>query len=525
MSGEIVRGRELEGFDDACDVVVVGSGAGGAVVATHLAEAGLSVIVLEEGPHYTTEEIRGFRPTEAMRKMWREGGLLTTIPIGNSPIIAITVGRNVGGSSVHTGGVCFRVPSSIHREWERDHDLPELSERKLEAAYLDVERRVHVTEVRPEERSESTRRFAAGAAKLGIPVRNMRRNTVDCEGNSVCNFGCPKGAKMSVDLSYLPSALANGARVVADALATHVLFDGDRAVGVEGFLTSPPPFRGTKRARFKVRARAVVSACGTLHSPLLLDASGVKNAHLGRHMTLHPSLRIGAMFDERIAGWNGVLQSAYSDHFHADGITLNSVYAPVNVLAGALPGVGPSHRALVRKMANFGIHGALVHDEGGGVVRRVPGAREGLVTYELAPRDLARMRRALTILGEVAFAAGAREVMVPIFGVPPVRDLATLRGLETGPLDAKRIETTAFHPLGSARMANDPRRGVTDDAGEVFGTRGLFLADGSVLPSSIGVNSQLAIMSMATRIAWLLRDRLLAERPRRANATEAAVRP
>ena len=118
MKGEIVRGRELEGgLDEVCDVVIIGSGAGGAVIATHLAEAGLSVIVLEEGPHYTPQEIRGFRPTEAMRKMWREGGLLTTVPIGNSPIIAITVGRNVGGSSVHTGGVCFRVPSAIHHEW------------------------------------------------------------------------------------------------------------------------------------------------------------------------------------------------------------------------------------------------------------------------------------------------------------------------------------------------------------------------------------------------------------------------
>ncbi|MFO0661393.1 MAG: GMC family oxidoreductase [Polyangiaceae bacterium] len=116
------------------------------------------------------------------------------------------------------------------------------------------------------------------------------------------------------------------------------------------------------------------------------------------------------------------------------------------------------------------------------------------------------MRRAMVILGEMAFAAGAREVVVPIFGVGPVKDVKTLRRLQTEPLDAHRIECIAFHPLGSARMANDPRRGVTSSHGQVFGTRGLYVADGSVLPSSIGVNSQLPIMAMATRIAWLIRE-------------------
>ena len=132
--GGILHGRDLSSFDESCDVVVVGSGAGGAVVAAHLAEAGLSVIVLEEGPHYTAEEIRAFRPTEAMRKTWREGGLLAAVGVGNTPIIGVTVGRNVGGSSVHTGGVCFRVPSYVHAEWVKNHDLPDLAEKNFEAA-------------------------------------------------------------------------------------------------------------------------------------------------------------------------------------------------------------------------------------------------------------------------------------------------------------------------------------------------------------------------------------------------------
>jgi choline dehydrogenase-like flavoprotein len=502
-AGEIVHGRDLPGgFDEGADAVVVGSGAGGAVVATLLAEAGRRVVVLEEGPYYRPEEIAAFRPTEAMRRMWREAGLLAAFGLGQTPLIGVTVGRNVGGSSVHTGGVCFRVPPSIHEEWANEHGLGDLSERAFEAAYLDVERRMNVGEVPEGERSLSTRRFVEGAARLGVAMRPLRRNTQGCEGNGRCNFGCPKGAKMSVNLSYLPRAVELGARVVSDALVERVLVERGRAAGVEGRLLA----RRGKAARFRVRAPVVVAACGTLHTPLLLRASGVRSPHVGRHITLHPAVRLCALFDDEVRGWDGALQSVYSDHYAGDGITLVGVYTAVNVLASALPGVGPAHRDWVRLLPRVGVFGAMVHDEGGGAVRPALAGREGVLTYEMASRDLARLRRAITVLGEIAFSAGARKVFVPIFGVPPIDSLARLRALESAPLDPRRIECIAFHPLGSARMANDPRRGVTAADGSVYGLPGLYVADGSVLPTSIGVNSQEPIMAMATRIAWRLCD-------------------
>lgn len=515
MEGSIVHGRGLErGFEERCDVVVVGSGAGGAVVAKELAEAGYEIIVLEEGPHYTPDEIASFKPSESLRRMWREAGLLAAMGIGPTPVIGITVGRNVGGSSVHTGGVCFRIPSAIHREWERDLGLNSLSERACEDAYRAVEARVRVAEVPASARSIATNRFVEGAAKLGIPFKPMRRNAAECEGNGVCNFGCPKHAKLSVDLSYLPDAIAMGTRVFADALVTTIERRGDRVTGVSGELLA-----GAKKRRFTVHARAVVIACGTLHTPVLLGKNGVSSPHLGRHVTLHPSVRLAAQWPDDLRGWDGALQSVFSDHFASEGITLNGVYSAINVLASALPGLGPSHRRRVREMAGLGCFGGLVHDEGGGRVRLTPG-REGLLTYEMSPRDLARLRRAITIMGEMALAGGAKEVLVPIFGAPPVRDRATLRRLETDPLDPRRMECIAFHPLGSARMANDERRGVTGPDGAVYGASGLFVADGSVLPSSIGVNSQLPIMTMATKIAWGLRERL----ERREVGARAAVR-
>ena len=192
----IVSGRDLtSGFDEDCDVVIVGSGAGGAVMASILSEAGQRVVVLEEGPYYTPQEYGSFRPTESMRRIWREAGLLAAFGIGQTPVIGLSAGRCVGGSSVLTGGVCFRIPSAIHAEWVDDLGLSELSEKNMEAAYREVEERVRVKTVPVEARSRSTERFVEGAERLGISMHSTRRNTEGCIGNGRCNFGCPSGAK------------------------------------------------------------------------------------------------------------------------------------------------------------------------------------------------------------------------------------------------------------------------------------------------------------------------------------------
>ena len=507
-SESIVHGRDLpRGFDEECDVIVIGSGAGGSVVAATLAESGRRVIVLEEGPYYRSDEYQRFKPSEALRRLFREAAMMTAFGIGQTPIIAIMMGRAVGGSSLLTGGVCFRIPGDVHDRWVRDLGLTELSEERFASAYDEVERRLRVTEVPAAMRSMSTTRFIDGAATLGIPMHPLRRNTGDaCEGTARCNFTCPVGAKQSVDISYLPSAIAHGARIVSDALVLRVLTSRGRTVGVEGRLLGGE--HGAPSHRFRVRAPVVVAACGTLHTPLLLEATGIDRRLqiLGRHITLHPAVRIVARFDDVISGWNGSLQSAYSDHFAAEGIKLVGAYSSVNVLAAGMPGVGAALRRRVRQLPYCAVFGAMIHDEGGGRVRSGP-SREPLLTYAMAPGDLQRLRRSMTVLAEIALAAGAREVFTSIFGQPPITTMDQAIAMERTPYDARRIECIAFHPLGSARTANDPRRGVVDQRGECFELPGLFVADGSVLPTSIGVNSQVPIMAMATRIAWAIEER------------------
>jgi len=508
--GAIVQGCELDrGFEETFDAVVVGSGAGGAPVAACLAEAGWRVLVLEEGPYYTPEEYGHFRPSQTLRRLWREAGLLAAFGLGATPVIGLAAGRCVGGSSVLTGGVCFRIPSEVHQAWADDLGLHELSEKSFEPIYEEIERRIHVQEVPTDMRSFATRRLVGGAESLGIRMGSTRRNMLHCEGNARCNFGCPAIAKQSVDVSYLPSAFSHGARLVSDALVERILVTGGRATGVQGRVIDLRT--GKPRHPFTVHASVVVVACGTLHTPVLLARSGIARSHpaLGAGVTLHPAIRMSAQFDDPVDGFSGALQSVYSDHFASEGLTIVGVHSPPNVLAAALPGVGAAHREIVRRMRGLAAIGGMVHDAGGGRVRPGP-AREPILTYRMAARDLVRVRRLITILGEIAFAGGARVLYPPVFGIDGIHSVEELRRLEHEPIDPRRIECIAFHPLGSARMAARAEDGIVSPSGEVFDVKGVFVADGSVLPTSIGVNSQLPVMAMATRTARLIRDR---ERP------------
>lgn len=500
MTGEYVAGRTRNQVELSCDTVVVGSGASGAVVAETLQAAGESVVVVEEGPRVTPEEYGAMRPTEHLAAMWREGGTTAAFGLGKSPIINVTMGRCVGGSSALTGGVCFRTPEFVLREWVDDHGLASLTPKALEPHFDEVGRRASISPVPPAERSESTRLWASGAEKLGWRVEPTQRNTSGCKGRSKCNFGCPEQAKQSVDISFLPDAVANGAIVLSDARVSDVVMNGDRAVGVRGKLIDA---QANVRGAFTVNASRVVVACGAAHTPLVLWASGIRSKALGRNLTLHPSFRVLARFDDEVRGWEGALQSAYSDTFEDEGITLMSVFVPPFAVAAGVPGLGDAFTERVSDLGHLAMFGGLLHDDGGGRIWRNPFGREPIMTYRMARKDRELMPRIVKRLAEGFAAAGAREIYLPILGHDPIvpDDLATLDISDVPP---QRYECSSQHPLGSVRMGVDRRSSVVDDHGRVWGTRGLFVVDGGILPTSLGVNPQWTVMAMARRLATLM---------------------
>lgn len=502
-------GREHRGdLKLTADVVIVGSGAGGAVVARLLAEAGQRVVVLEEGPHVPLSKYRKMRPSQHLRSVWRDGGMTLAVGVGDTPTINVTMGRCVGGSSMLTGGVCFRTPDRILDMWVRERGLGDLGPDAMRPHFDAVEEAIHVEEVPAAMRSRSTQLFDVGATKLGYPLEPLRRNTKGCQGCGRCNFGCPEGAKMSVDLSYLPQAARDGAQIWSDCRVDRVVTEGGRAVGVTGRVLNGGgrPWRRNEGGKLEVSAKRVVLAAGSYHTPLILMRSGVgrKNRHVGRHMTVHPAFRMFGRFDEPVNGWRGALQSAYTEHFDELGYTLVSLFIPPGVIAATMPGFGAELTERAKAVPHISVFGGMIHDEGGGVVRRGPG-REPIVTYHMDRKDRASIPELIRIMAKTYFAAGAKQVFPPILGQSPV-DADGFAKLDLDRIPAMRLECSSQHPLGSCRMSSRREDGVVDARGQSWDVEGLFIADGSVVPSSLGVNPQETIMAMAHRIGSLLRD-------------------
>ncbi|MFW6050887.1 MAG: GMC family oxidoreductase N-terminal domain-containing protein [Myxococcota bacterium] len=506
MTGGYHSARDHDGdLELDADVVVVGSGAGGSVVATELATAGQRVLVLEEGPRVPPADYGRMRPSESMRHIWRDGGMTVALGVGDTPSINVTMGRCVGGSSVLTGAVCFRIPDEVLHEWSNDHGLAGYTPAEMEPFAEHVEKAIHVEEVPVHMRSRGTQLFAEGAAKRGVELQPLRRNTKGCQGCGRCNFGCPHEAKMSVDQSYLPRAVRAGADVWSHCRVDRVRVKNGRAVGVVGRVLGRPG--GKPSGRLAVHARRVVVACGAWNTPVLLQRSGIRGGgHVGRHLTVHPAFRGLARFDEPVRGWQGALQSAYTEAFRDDGITLTGLFVPVGVLGATMPGVGPEHTRAAANIDQLAIFGGMIHDDGGGRVHRIPGRREPLVTYRMSKKDRATVPKVVRLLAEIFADAGAKEIFLPVLGMRPVApdDLASL---DLDRIPGSRFECSSQHPLGTCRMSAAPERGVVDADGKSWEVDELYVADGSVLPTSLGVNPQLSIMTVATRIAWRMTER------------------
>ncbi|MBS1151056.1 MAG: hypothetical protein H6Q89_2754 [Myxococcaceae bacterium] len=479
-----------------CDVVVVGTGAGGAPIAARLAEAGHAVLLLEEGEHFTRADFTG-RPVDMIKKMYRKGGL--TASVGNH-VIPIPIGKGVGGTTLINSGTCFRVPEKTLAGWHRDFDLTELTHDSLDPFYLQVEKELGVGVNTPAALGAPASLIAQGCDALGYSHHPLKRNAPECDGQGLCCFGCPTDAKRSTNVSYVPRALSAGAQLLTGFKVTRVLTEGERAVGVEGMA-------GGKT--LTVRAKVVVLACGTLHTPLLLLNNRLANASgmVGRNLSIHPASAAAAIFDSEVNPSRTVPQGYAIDHFTAEGLMFEGGTVPLELTGLTLTGFGPSYVAAMEQFnRSFGF-GFMVKDTSRGRVRAGPDG-EPLITYWLNEHDQRLMQRAFSILSRVFFAAGARQVHPGVAGWETLRSLADVERFEAAKIDVRQYDLTAYHPLGTSRMGKDPHRSVVDPNHETHDVHNLFICDGSAMPGSLGVNPQLTIMAMSLRAAEVVDRRL-----------------
>jgi len=486
----------------SCDVVVIGSGAGGGVVAAELNAAGKDVIVLEKGG-YQNEGDFTHREADALRTMYDAGGLLATSDLG----LVVLQGSTLGGGTVINYTTSFATPDAVRHEWASEHDLPHFETAEYTRSIEAVARRlgVNTDQAKPSGRDQILIR---GLERLGWHHGLLPRDVQGCaqdDGCGYCGMGCRRGAKQSTLITYLQDAAARGTRIVVNCDVQRVMIEAGRVTGVTARV---------ENHTVSVRAKSVVVAAGSIHSPALLLRSGVHLHALGRNLALHPATAVLAHMNEDVRPWTGTVQAHYSDQF-ADldrGYGFKFETAPVHPSLQALAAPwesAASHRARMTQLRRTAPVGILLRDRFGG---RVTVDRHGAAVthYRLSSYDRAHLRRAIAAAAELLEAAGARDIWLPLARAVSYEPSTTaaregwLRRVDAAGWGSNQLLLVTFHQMASCRMGASAATSVVDAEHRVWGIRGLYVADASTFPSASGVNPMLTVMAIAHRAAGVI---------------------
>ncbi|MGA7123607.1 MAG: GMC family oxidoreductase [Polyangiaceae bacterium] len=492
---QIHRAEEWQGGDVDCEVVVVGTGAGGGVVGRELADRGFAVVFIEEGEHYRRDAFDG-SSVRAHQRFYRGA-----FSVGNMAM-PVFVGRLVGGSTAINGGTCFRAPPWVLDRWCEDTDSSDFSADAMRPYFERVEA---ILDVRDADRSTVGPIgdvMARGCDALGWNHFPIRRNAPGCDGSGFCDFGCRTDARRGTNIAYLPPALEKGAVLFTGLRAENVVIDGGRAVGIDAV--------DKKGRAIRVRAGAVVLAGGAVPTPLFLMKQGICNTsgQVGRNLSTHPSGGFSALFEEQIRGHAHIPQGYGCDEFLREGMLITAAQPDLNVAAAVLPFSGRRLMETLGRIDHLANFAMLVRDStrNGRVWRDVGGLPA--ITYSVTAEDVDRMHRAMVHVGEMCLAAGATRLHPAVLKMRSLkgrRDLDAFRSVRLGPAD---IAWTSYHPLGTSKMGRDPKTSVVDTDHQAHDVRRLYIVDGSTVPGPLGVNPQLTIMAAATRAAEKIAERI-----------------
>lgn len=520
-SDTLVSFADVEGRPevlDSADVVIVGSGAAGATSARVLAEAGISVILIEEGPLVRTSEMRS-DVYSTMKQFWRRMG--SQFAQGRA-FIPLLQGRCVGGSTTINSAIIHRLPERIHALWANEYGLGDaLSYDKLSRIWETIERELHIAPTPREVLGENNRMMEVGATKLGLESHATRRNVRNCQGSARCVQGCPNGAKQSMNLSYVPRALSRGARLYATAKVARVLSEGGRATGIEARFIDPRT--GTEGPKLTVRARhAVILAASALQTPLILQASGIgkQSKLVGKRLQLHPATAVVGIFDRPTKIWFGATQGWESSHYLDDGMKCETVALPPELAAVRLPGLGPELIEQLAAYENLVQWGVEIRAQAHGTVKKGLFGYGPRYKWDASDSDVRIAKRGVVVICEMMFAAGAHTVLPGIHGLPDaLRSMDEVRKIEELSDSPARFHFISSHHFGTAVMGLDPSRSVVGPNGESHELPGLFVVDGSIFPTTIGVNPQHTICGLA----WLIAERIAESIPARGRRPRMSI--
>jgi choline dehydrogenase-like flavoprotein len=484
------------GQDLSADVVVVGSGAGGGMIAAELSAAGLDVLVVEKGGYRSASDFDGYE-LDGNANLFEKGGALTTSDLG----MVVLAGSTLGGGTVVNWSTSLPTPDEVRREWAADYGFEGVDgpayQSSLDRAGMVIH--AHPGESDPNGQNQA---LARGAAALGYDVQVIDRNVDGCKDCSYCMFGCRYHAKQSGLVTTLLDASRRGARILVNCRVDRVRIAQGQAVGIEGRLLGVE-----SESPITVRSKAVVVCAGAIHTPALLLRSGMRNPNIGKHLHLHPVTAPVGAYGRPIRSWQGPPQTRLSEAL-ADmdgrgyGVRLEVAPAHPGLWASALPwSSGIGHKRLMAHVDRLANVIAIVRDRGSGRVA-LDGDGRPTLHYRLDPYDARHMQRGLEAAIRVHRAAGAKRILSP--HTVPAEYQADRDGFEaylevvrSKSLAANDVGLFSAHQMGSCRIAGDRRRGAVRPDGEAWEVAGLFVADGSVFPTACGVNPMVPILATA----------------------------
>ncbi|MCB9664953.1 MAG: GMC family oxidoreductase [Alphaproteobacteria bacterium] len=487
VSGEV----ELE-----ADVVIVGTGPGGAAAARVLAEGGRRVVMLEEGPARPR-----FAPNYAniMRYHMQEGGSM--VALGDAAI-GVAAGRGVGGGTLVNSAICWRTPDAVLEGWtEVLGGDARFRPQAMAPVYDEISEIIGVTKTNPDIAGENNLLIVRGARALGLEADLLHRNTPGCVGCGICNLGCPSGGKASVDRNLIPMARAAGALVQGDTKVTKILVEGGRARGVSGLVRHTDDRRvvGT----VTVRADTVVLAAGAVGTPRLLHVAGLADQlgpRVGKGLHLHPGNAVMGLCDHEVRMWKGATQGAYFLDPDLPDVLPHTLSMPPGALLMMMGGQGSVAKERLRQMGHMAGCLVMVSDKGEGTVSANADGTANL-SYYFEDVDIQNMRAGLKRTCEVLLAGGVKRLLVPIVGVGWVDGIdEAFAAIDAA--DVTRYQGMyAAHPMATCRMGQSLDDSVVAPDGQAHGLPGLYITDSSIFPTSLGVNPQLTTMAMATILA------------------------
>ncbi|HLZ11097.1 MAG TPA: FAD-dependent oxidoreductase [Candidatus Acidoferrum sp.] len=485
-----------------CDVCVIGSGAGGGVAAAELAAAGKDVLVMEAGNYYDDADFDGAE-LAGFRRLYLEGGFAGT----QDQSVGFLAGECLGGGTVVNYCTSFRTPDDVREEWA-EAGAKWIAGAEYTKSLDAVCERLHVNR---EQNRVSAREqvLERGLETLGWHVDAMPRNVKECEQGKVCGYcgyGCAIGAKQSTTKTWLADAQARGARILIGTRAERVRIEAGTATGVEAVS------KGGHRV--SVKCKALVVACGAIHTAALLLRSGLDNKHIGRHLHLHPVSNVCGIFEEEIRPWEGTMQAIYSDEFRQMtgnyGVKFETTALQPVIAMAPLAWRNPEQcRGLMEKFVNTAAIGVLLRDRFGGRVK-VDSEGNPVSHYSLSEFDRAHLRRGFLGAAQILEAAGAKTIYSPhakFCSYEPGKrgSIETFeREMDRAGWESGQVSLFSFHIMGTARLGDSPATSATNPDGETWEARNLFVMDGASFPSASGVNPMITIEAIAHRNARAL---------------------